>query len=241
MRPRWVEPILYHYPPCLEEPWLIIPANTTPTFHQESDPINYDITLMTVFPHMHQLGQTYKVWLVDPENDTIPIIDIDAWDFHWQYWYTFQQPVHFEAGSTFYAEATYDNTAENDDNPNDPPILVSLGEGSGDEMMLVFFAYTYYLPGDEDLVFDSTMSQRPELTLADDWQFFPNPSGNKFYGYPLVFDEIEIYDLRGNSILRIENDNSGFIKVDLGNEPSGVYTAVIRSGTSLVTRRLVKQ
>jgi len=240
MRPRWVDPILYHYPPCLQEPWLIIPANTTPTFHQESDPINVDLTMLTVFPHMHQIGSTYKVWLVNPQNDTIPIIDVDQWDFHWQYWYTFQQPIHFEAGSVFYSEATYDNTAANDDNPNDPPILVTLGEGSGDEMLLTFFAFTYYLPGDENIVLDSTILSTPNLELVDNWNFYPNPSGSKFYGLPLDFDAIQVFDPMGRIVAEIEPSPGEFIKVDLSVQPSGVYTAVIRKGNAASVRRLVK-
>lgn len=42
-------------------------------------------------------------------------------------------------GTFFYSEVQYDNTADNPHNPSNPPKLVTLGEGTTDEMMLTFF------------------------------------------------------------------------------------------------------
>ena len=41
-------------------------------------------------------------------------------------------------------------------NPNNPPQDVSLGESTTDEMMLFYFTFAFYQPGDENIVIDST-------------------------------------------------------------------------------------
>jgi hypothetical protein len=55
------------------------------------------------------------------------------------------------AGTVVKAEAFYDNTENNEENPNSPPEDVWVGEETTDEMMIIFFSYTIYFPGDEDI------------------------------------------------------------------------------------------
>ncbi|MBK7967381.1 MAG: hypothetical protein IPK10_20335 [Bacteroidetes bacterium] len=69
---------------------LIIPPNTVPTFDQESSPMPSSRSLIAICPHMHNLGASYTVWFVTLTGDSVPLIDIPAWDFHWQKYYTFQ-------------------------------------------------------------------------------------------------------------------------------------------------------
>jgi hypothetical protein len=59
-----------------------------------------------------------------------------------------------------HGEAWYDNTAENDENPNSPPDWVWLGESTTNEMMLFYFAYTFGFPTDTNIVVDN--SAHPE-------------------------------------------------------------------------------
>ena len=47
-------------------------------------------TLTGIMPHMHLIGKSIKAYCVTPTNDTIHLIDIPEWDFHWQYFYQFQ-------------------------------------------------------------------------------------------------------------------------------------------------------
>lgn len=133
---------------------LFIPANQTATFNQDfTVPVN--ATLLYVFPHMHLIGRSIRSWANLPvTGDTVRFIDIPDWDFHWQDNFIFPNTIPLPLGSIMQSEAFYDNTTNNPDNPSNPPQDVSAGEGTYDEMMLVFFAYMYYQAGDESIIVD---------------------------------------------------------------------------------------
>ena len=134
---------------------LFIPANTVKTFYsQVNSP--YNLTLTGIMPHMHLIGTKIKAYYVKPTGDTIPLIDIPKWDFHWQGFYQFQKPLFIPIGSVVYGEATYDNTSSNPNNPTSPPQNVSLGESTTDEMMLIYFNLSAYLPGDTSIIIDTS-------------------------------------------------------------------------------------
>lgn len=114
-------------------------------------------TLLSVAPHMHLIGKKMKVFaLENGTSDTLPLINVPNWDFKWQGVYNFRNPIKVALGSTIVAQSVYDNTTANLANPNNPPLLVNQGEATTDEMMLVFFALTYYFPGDENIVVDGS-------------------------------------------------------------------------------------
>ena len=127
---------------------------------------------------MHLIGQSVKSYAIKPNGDTIRFIDIPNWNFHWQGQYYFQRPVIVDGGSTLKAFATYNNTASNTHNPNSPPQTVNLGEATTDEMMLVYFAFTQYQPGDENIIMDSSLLTtpvgNPSLPIKQ-LNIFPNP------------------------------------------------------------------
>ncbi|HEY7542396.1 MAG TPA: hypothetical protein VIF11_19800 [Methylomirabilota bacterium] len=52
--------------------------------------------------------------------------------------YTFAQPVPLPAGTRIDMVATFDNSADNLRQPSHPPRPVSWGEGTADEMAIVF-------------------------------------------------------------------------------------------------------
>ncbi|MBR9859295.1 hypothetical protein GYB22_00795 [bacterium] len=138
------------------EPPLVIPPNTIREFHT-SQYVDQDISVLTVNPHMHLLGKSFKAYAIDPAGDTIRLIHIPKWDFRWQYFYTFKTMVKIPEGSVIHVEAVYDNTANNPDNPYDPPQLVKErtdrgGEGmrTTDEMLQFIITWLPYQEGDEN-------------------------------------------------------------------------------------------
>jgi hypothetical protein len=153
LRPMGLAPILEHGATLTNGP-LVIPPNQVKTFHNQYT-INTNATLTLVGPHAHLLAKSMKSFAVKPNGDTVPLIDIPEWDFHWQGFYSFRQPIVLPAGSVLHGYATYDNTTNNPNNPNNPPQWVTLGEATDEEMMLFYFGYTYALPGDENLVIDT--------------------------------------------------------------------------------------
>jgi hypothetical protein len=130
---------------------FVIPANQVKTFHSTfTMPVAG--SLLSTLPHAHLLGQSWKAWAVTPARDTIPLIQIPAWDFNWQGSYRFPRLIPLPAGSRVYVDASYDNTAANPRNPFSPPQQVTWGDQTTAEMFVIYFDAVPYLPGDENLV-----------------------------------------------------------------------------------------
>jgi Copper type II ascorbate-dependent monooxygenase, C-terminal domain len=137
-------------------PELIIPPNEIKTFTSTYQ-VPFDISILTVNPHMHLLGKTFWAYAVSLKGDTIPLIKINKWDFRWQYFYTFKKMVKIPKGSTIHTVGVFDNTRENPNNPFSPPQLVSEREGSmrtSDEMFQFIVTYLPYMNGDENISLD---------------------------------------------------------------------------------------
>lgn len=142
-------------------PPLVIPANTV-TEHISALEVPQDISVLTINPHMHLLGKSFKAYAIAPNKDTIRLIHIPRWDFRWQYFYTFPKMLKIPKGSVIYVEAQFDNTIDNPNNPNHPPQQVSErtdrgGEGmrTTDEMLQFIISWLPYQPGDENISLDS--------------------------------------------------------------------------------------
>jgi hypothetical protein len=134
-------------------PPLIIPPNQVKTFYTRTT-VTADMSVLTINPHMHLLGQTFWAFAVTPKGDTIPLIRIKKWDFRWQYFYTFKKIVKVPKGSVITAIATYDNTVNNPKNPFNPPQTVQERNGSmrtTDEMFQFIITYLPYQAGDENV------------------------------------------------------------------------------------------
>ncbi len=94
---------------------------------------------VTIGPHMHLLGKQVKIEVQDRgTTNRRPMIYIDKWDFNWQGFYNFTDPVALPAGSTIIVTGNYDNSDANPLNPNNPLKPVGWGEGTNDEMLVGF-------------------------------------------------------------------------------------------------------
>jgi hypothetical protein len=112
--------------------------------------------MLSINPHMHLIGKTFWAFALKPNGDTIPLIRIKKWDFRWQYYYTFKNPVKLEAGTTIKVIGLYDNTVSNPNNPFHPPRTVTQGNGvesmkTSEEMFQFIFTYMDYRNGDEKI------------------------------------------------------------------------------------------
>jgi hypothetical protein len=139
-------------------PPLVIPPGERKLFTTRYT-LPEDISLLTVNPHMHLLGASFKAYALITGGDTVRLISIPKWDFRWQYFYTYPQPVHLAAGTVIIAEGVYDNTVNNPLNPFQPPRTVSEREGSmrtTDEMFQLICTYLPYREGDEEIRMDHT-------------------------------------------------------------------------------------
>ena len=106
-------------------------------------PLQRDILLTSVMPHMHWLGKdfTFSAVLPDDAKTRIPLIKIDHWNFNWQGTYAFADPIRLPKGAWFEMEAHFDNTADNPANPSKPPKRVQWGNQTTDEMCIGIFEF----------------------------------------------------------------------------------------------------
>jgi hypothetical protein len=227
---------------------LIIPANTVSTFTADYNiPAQVNLTLLDVFPHMHLLGKSITAWAETPTNQTIPFIEIPDWDFHWQGFYDFRNPVKLPGGSVLRSTATYDNTASNPYNPNNPPTVVTGGEATNEEMMLVYFSYTLYFNGDENIVIDGSTSHpdhvcEPFSIGVDDIDtdavsFYPNPSsGIVFINSQGKRSTIVVTDMSGRTVYSIDGFTSS---INLSHLATGVYEITVRTDERSVSGKLI--
>ena len=137
------------------EPELIIPPNEIKTFHTQVE-IQTDISILSVNPHMHLIGKIFTAYALSPQGDTIKLVRINKWDFRWQYYYTYTNPVKIPKGSVIHVYGVYDNTDKNPNNPFHPPQQIKQGEGNEsmqttEEMFQFIFTYMPYKNGDESI------------------------------------------------------------------------------------------
>jgi hypothetical protein len=142
-------------------PALVIPPDTVMTFHSDFS-VPFDMSILTINPHMHLLGRSFLAYAVTLQHDTIPLIRINKWDFRWQYFYTFKKMLKIPKGATIHAEGVYDNTRHNPNNPFSPPQLVAERNGSmrtSDEMFQFIVTYLPYANGDELVSLETTKTK----------------------------------------------------------------------------------
>ncbi|MBK1875282.1 tetratricopeptide repeat protein [Pelagicoccus mobilis] len=87
-----------------------------------------------IFPHAHFLGKDMRIWIESPEGEKDWLLRIPDWDFNWQSDYRYQEPVTLPQGSEIVMRYSYDNSADNIRNPSSPPVRVTNGFNSYDEM-----------------------------------------------------------------------------------------------------------
>lgn len=199
---------------------LFIPANTRQTFKQTFSPVPLKVTVTGIAPHAHLICESMKAYATTLQGDTIPLIDIPHWDFEWQGFYQFKEPVIIPFGSTLHGEATYNNTVSNPHLPGDIPQDVSVGEATTDEMMIFFLSLSVYQSGDENMIIDTTSHKvhlddcSTALNLSTDisehegprFVLGPNPSHGHIY-LDLMTDNvtrIEFFDVMGTPIWSTE-------------------------------------
>lgn len=245
-----INPILNHAFSLTNGP-LVIPANTVKTFNSRFT-MPADVTLLNVGPHMHLIGKSIKAWGVTPQNDTIKLINIPNWDFHWQGSYAFRKLQKIPRGTVLQGEALYDNTTANPNQPSSPPREVRVGESTLDEMMLVYFAYTPYQAGDENIIVDSTAFtptlEAPPLSIGR-FEVFPNPIKSHC---TLDFDleeneklDVQIFDYQGILQKNVSTQNSfsagkNQLEIDMSDLSTGIYFIKLSNEKRASVRQVVK-
>jgi hypothetical protein len=61
-----------------------------------------------VFPHMHDLGQRYRLEFVDSAGDVQCGAEVEHWDFDWQLFYFYEEPIQITQGKRMRVTCEYD-------------------------------------------------------------------------------------------------------------------------------------
>ncbi|MBL8173375.1 MAG: hypothetical protein JNK48_01810 [Bryobacterales bacterium] len=101
-----------------------------------------DAKVIQIFPHMHKLGRQIRLDAQPFGREAIPLIYINDWDFNWQGFYNYKNPVPISAFTNLKMSCRFNNSESNPFNPNNPLKPVRWGEGTDDEMCITFLGVT---------------------------------------------------------------------------------------------------
>lgn len=149
---------------------MIIPANVE--HHSLQDFYHFGrtangraILLHGVRPHLHSRGKSFRIDLIDAQSisrDDLAdfaqhnrvrgetILSIPVWDFSWQRFYQFKEPILITPQQALLATAYWDNTAQNPRNP-DSNVDVPWGQQTIHEMFNTLLLYEVLEPDDPRL------------------------------------------------------------------------------------------
>lgn len=116
--------------------WFSIPPGAAShPVKASTAPFERDTVLLTMNPHMHYRGKSFRYELVEPSGKRSLLLDVPNYNFEWQTTYVLAKPINIPKGSHIECSATFDNSKENPFNP-DASVRVEWGEQTWQEMML---------------------------------------------------------------------------------------------------------
>ncbi len=113
---------------------LDIPAGEKDYVLKDSFTLPVDFDAVSVGAHAHYIATRMKMTATLPSGEVLTLLSIKDWDFAWQDRYYFDHFVALPKGTRIDSEVHWNNTSDNPRNPSNPPIRVTWGEQSKDEM-----------------------------------------------------------------------------------------------------------
>lgn len=114
-----------------------IPAGAEETVVTDEFILPVPVKAFWVSCHAHYLGKSMRLVAELPDGNEIVLLNIPDWDFNWQEVYAFEDYVDLPAGTKLVSKVTWDNSADNPNNPSDPPVRVRWGKESFNEMAAI--------------------------------------------------------------------------------------------------------
>ena len=102
-------------------------------------------TVWGLFPHTHLRGKKWEYRLVLPDGSDRMILSVPKYDFNWQTYYMFREPLQVPKGSRIVSTAWYDNSGANRSNPN-PKVDVFWGDQTWEEMQYTGLLFSAGVP-----------------------------------------------------------------------------------------------
>ena len=116
-----------------------------------------DVDLLAIYPHAHFLGKRLEAFATLPGGEKKWLIRIPRWDLNWQAVFHYARPVGLPKGTVVSMRYVYDNSADNLDNPHQPPQRVVGGNRAIDEMSHLWLQVLPRGPGDQRAVLQEAL------------------------------------------------------------------------------------
>ncbi len=94
--------------------------------------------LLGATPHMHVRGKSFTMVANKESGEKVTLLNVPNYDFNWQHWYAFAEPVDLDAIESLEMSVSFDNSTKNPGNPA-PTEFVTWGDQTFEEMAIAFF------------------------------------------------------------------------------------------------------
>lgn len=108
-----------------------------------------DAVIYSLFPHAHYRGRASEFAIRYPDGKEEVVLSVPNYDFNWQRYFQFREPIEAPAGTMVIHRTIYDNSTANLSNP-DPSATVRFGEQTWEEMLYGGISFRYAEPGEND-------------------------------------------------------------------------------------------
>lgn len=141
------EHVLQHF--SILNPELRIPQGVAE--HEEAAYYQFqrDAVIYSLFPHAHYRGRASEFAIRYPDGREEVVLSVPNYDFNWQRYFQFEEPITAPAGTFVIHRTVYDNSTANLSNP-DPSVDVRFGEQTWEEMLYGGISFRYEEPGEND-------------------------------------------------------------------------------------------
>ena len=120
----------------LEQEFEIPPGDSQYTVAAKIQSLPKDGQLLSITPHMHLRGKSYK-FVVESGKGDETILSVPHYDFNWQHNYVLAEPLDLRNINGLRFHSTFDNSVDNPTNPN-PDEYVTWGDQTWQEMAVTF-------------------------------------------------------------------------------------------------------
>lgn len=124
---------------------LVLPAGSPDTAVPGEVEFLQDTIVYGLFPHTHLRGKAWDYKLILPDGATTQILSVPHYDFNWQTYYMFKEPLQVPKGAKIVSTAWYDNSSGNKHNPNSKA-EVKWGDQTWEEMQYTGLLFSPVVP-----------------------------------------------------------------------------------------------
>ena len=154
--------------------------------------------LLGITPHMHFRGKAFEMKARRQDDSLQPLLSVPRYDFNWQHWYTFAEPISTDEIAQLEMQVTFDNSDQNPFNPAADE-FVSWGDQTWEEMAVAFFDVATPLQSDVAVSMDQQSGIPEESRQKID--AIANAKVDAFF---------EKMDLDGDGLVRYEETSKTF-------------------------------